>query len=87
MAMGPDRCGSGNENRASGIVGCDDGDYDDGCGDEMEGERSTVYVAVATWVPKCNRLSYQQQQEQNGGGAPPGGQATGVLGPTSDNTE
>lgn len=92
VALGPDRCGSGNENRASGIGDCGDdvGGYDDGCRDEMEGEKSTVYVAVATWVPKCNRLPYQQQQQQQQeqiGGAAPNGQATGVLGPTSDNTE
>lgn len=54
-------------------------DYDNAnedAGEECEGEKSTVYVAVATWVPKCNRLPYQQQDE-----------AIGVLGPTSDQTE
>lgn len=45
-------------------------------GEECEGEKSTVYVAVATWVPKCNRLPYQQQDE-----------AIGVLGPTSEQAE
>uniref|UniRef100_A0A182IYZ4 Uncharacterized protein n=1 Tax=Anopheles atroparvus TaxID=41427 RepID=A0A182IYZ4_ANOAO len=38
-------------------------DYDDESDDDVEdadGERSTVYVAVATWVPKCNRLPVAQ---------------------------
>uniref|UniRef100_A0A1Q3FTR6 dual-specificity kinase n=1 Tax=Culex tarsalis TaxID=7177 RepID=A0A1Q3FTR6_CULTA len=50
------------------------GDGDD-AGEELEGEKSTVYVAVATWVPKCNRLPYQQDE------------AIGVLGPTSENAD
>uniref|UniRef100_A0A1S4JNX2 dual-specificity kinase n=1 Tax=Culex quinquefasciatus TaxID=7176 RepID=A0A1S4JNX2_CULQU len=44
-------------------------DYDNAnedAGEECEGEKSTVYVAVATWVPKCNRLPYQQQDEAIG---------------------
>uniref|UniRef100_A0A8D8APT4 dual-specificity kinase n=1 Tax=Culex pipiens TaxID=7175 RepID=A0A8D8APT4_CULPI len=56
-------------------------DYDnaneDAGGEECEGEKSTVYVAVATWVPKCNRLPYQQQQDE----------AIGVLGPTSEQAD
>ncbi|XP_062700749.1 uncharacterized protein LOC109412193 [Aedes albopictus] len=81
VTTGPDRCGSGNENAAgaSGIEDCDE----DG-GEEMEGERSTVYVAVATWVPKCNRLPYQHETQHDGGKAT----AIGVLGPTSsDNAD
>ncbi|KFB48922.1 AGAP000847-PC-like protein [Anopheles sinensis] len=41
----------------------DDEDDDDDDDDEVvdaDGERSTVYVAVATWVPKCNRLPVEQ---------------------------
>ncbi|XP_055611120.1 uncharacterized protein DDB_G0280205-like [Uranotaenia lowii] len=37
--------------------GANDDDEDER-GEEAEGEKSTVYVAVATWVPKCNRLPY-----------------------------
>ncbi|XP_062538513.1 kinesin-related protein 9-like [Armigeres subalbatus] len=85
VSTGPDRCGSGNEN---GIANGEEDDDDDEGGDEMEGERSTVYVAVATWVPKCNRLPYQhesQQQHGSGNGGPMA--AAGVLGPTSDNSD
>uniref|UniRef100_A0A182KG65 Uncharacterized protein n=1 Tax=Anopheles christyi TaxID=43041 RepID=A0A182KG65_9DIPT len=33
--------------------------------EEGEGERSTVYVAVATWVPKCNRLPNESNENNN----------------------
>uniref|UniRef100_A0A182PTD0 Uncharacterized protein n=1 Tax=Anopheles epiroticus TaxID=199890 RepID=A0A182PTD0_9DIPT len=43
-------------------------DYDQGEEDEdveEESERSTVYVAVATWVPKCNRLPNETSENNN----------------------
>uniref|UniRef100_A0A182MD38 Uncharacterized protein n=1 Tax=Anopheles culicifacies TaxID=139723 RepID=A0A182MD38_9DIPT len=33
--------------------------------EEEEGEKSTVYVAVATWVPKCNRLPNENSEKNN----------------------
>uniref|UniRef100_A0A182VVH7 Uncharacterized protein n=1 Tax=Anopheles minimus TaxID=112268 RepID=A0A182VVH7_9DIPT len=33
--------------------------------EEEESEKSTVYVAVATWVPKCNRLPNESSENNN----------------------
>uniref|UniRef100_A0A182N136 Uncharacterized protein n=1 Tax=Anopheles dirus TaxID=7168 RepID=A0A182N136_9DIPT len=49
---------AGEENRA------EDEEEEEGEAEE-EGERSTVYVAVATWVPKCNRLPKESGENNN----------------------
>lgn len=82
VTSGPDRCGGNGNEHTSGIE--DVVDDDEEGGEEMEGERSTVYVAVATWVPKCNRLPYQQQESQHD---TLNKAAAANVGPTSDNSE